>query len=141
MVTLKARLLESLDKTREVVDQAQTIVEFAEAFLQALVSGRTVFLVASEGASYLAQHAAEEFVAKFGERHRALPVVPLTGDSRLLASIGSDYGTAEALSRQVRTFVRRGDVVLSLATEPKCEDLVAAVNARPGPRTRGGAAG
>jgi D-sedoheptulose 7-phosphate isomerase len=110
-----------LERTRELLPAANAVAgELVEAFGR----GGRVYTFGNGGSSLDAQHFAEELVGRFRRERRPLPAQSLSVDAAALTCIANDYSYEEIFERQVRGFVRPGDVVLAFTTSGRSPNVV-----------------
>jgi D-sedoheptulose 7-phosphate isomerase len=115
---------------------ADTIVAIAEAIVQSLRAGGTLYLCGNGGSAADAQHIAGEFVGRFRAERRALPAVALSTDTSILTCIGNDYSFERVFARQVEALVRPGDVLWAFSTSGTSPNVLKAVEAARGKGAR-----
>lgn len=76
------------------------------------------------GSSVDAQHFAEELVGRFKRERRPLPAQSLAVDAAAITCIANDYSFEEVFERQVRAFVRAGDMVVAFSTSGRSPNVV-----------------
>ena len=96
----------------------------AEAVIEALAAQGRVCTFGNGGSSLDANHFAEELVGRFKRERRPLPAQSLASDSAALTCIANDYSYEEVFERQVRGFVREGDVVIAFSTSGRSPNVV-----------------
>jgi D-sedoheptulose 7-phosphate isomerase len=84
-----------------------TVVAIAEAIVQSLRAGGTLYLCGNGGSAADAQHIAGEFVGRFRVERKALPAVALSTDTSVLTCIANDYDYERIFARQVSPYARR----------------------------------
>ena len=110
-----------LDRVRELLP---AVDELARALVAAFEAGNRVYTFGNGGSSVDAQHFAEELVGRFKRERRPLPAQSLSVDSAAITCIANDYSFEEVFERQVRGFVREGDVVLAFTTSGRSPNVV-----------------
>jgi D-sedoheptulose 7-phosphate isomerase len=129
------RRIEALYRTHAEVaetffaSQAGAVADVAEAFVNALSSGRTLFFFGNGGSAADAQHLAAEFVNRFLAERPPLPSVALTTDTSVLTSIGNDRDFSLVFSRQVEALGRPGDVAVGLSTSGRSRNVLEGLRA------------
>jgi D-sedoheptulose 7-phosphate isomerase len=111
-------LAEQLHGLLPAVDDA------ARAVVEAYARGGRVYTFGNGGSSTDAAHFAEELVGRFVRERRALPAQSLSVDASTLTCIANDYSYDEVFERQVRAFVRDGDVVIGFSTSGRSPNVV-----------------
>jgi len=113
-----------------VADQhAGDIARLAALYVATLEGGGTVFFAGNGGSAADAQHAATEYVVRYGRNRRALPAVALTTDTSLLTACGNDLGFDEIFARQIEALARPGDLVVLHSTSGESPNVVRAAQA------------
>jgi D-sedoheptulose 7-phosphate isomerase len=103
--------------------------EVAATLVAAYDRGGRVFTFGNGGSAADAQHFAEELVGRFQRERRPLPAQSLGADGSLLTCIGNDYAFDDVFERQVRAFVRAGDVAIGFSTSGRSRNVVAGLAA------------
>jgi D-sedoheptulose 7-phosphate isomerase len=98
----------------------------AEIIASGLRTGHGVFLIGNGGSAADAQHIAAEFVGRYRQERRALPVTALTVNTSSLTAIGNDYGFENVFARQIEAFGKPGDVLLSISTSGNSSNVLRA---------------
>jgi D-sedoheptulose 7-phosphate isomerase len=101
-----------------------TAARVAERLVEAFAGDGRVFTFGNGGSSVDAQHFAEELVGRYKRDRRPLPAQSLSVDASVLTCIGNDYSFEEVFERQVRGFVRAGDVVVGFTTSGRSPNVV-----------------
>jgi D-sedoheptulose 7-phosphate isomerase len=110
-----------LDRVEELLPTAARV---AERLVQAFSGDGRVFTFGNGGSSVDAQHFAEELVGRYKRDRRPLPAQSLSVDASVLTCIGNDYSFDEVFERQVRGFVRAGDVAVGFTTSGRSRNVV-----------------
>jgi D-sedoheptulose 7-phosphate isomerase len=113
-----AALLASVEELLPRVDDA------AQRLISCFGSGGRVYTFGNGGSSTDAAHFAEELVGRFVRERRPLPAQSLSVDAAALTCIANEYSFDEAFERQVRGFVRGGDVVIGFSTSGRSANVV-----------------
>jgi D-sedoheptulose 7-phosphate isomerase len=111
-----------LDRVEE--ELLDTAAHVAERLVEAFAGDGRVFTFGNGGSSVDAQHFAEELVGRYKRDRRPLPAQSLSVDASVLTCIGNDYSFEEVFERQVRGFVRAGDVVVGFTTSGRSPNVV-----------------
>jgi len=127
MENVKSRILKTTKIIQVIVDQQDQITAMAKRLFRVLRTGHTIFFLAGRSSAFIAQHIAAEFVGKFTADRKPLPAVALTEDTTLLSAVGADYGSENILVRQIRTFVKKGDMVVCIAADSRDPGIVSAL--------------
>ncbi len=106
-----------------------TILAVAEAIVQSLRAGGTLYLCGNGGSAADAQHIAGEFVGRFRVERRALPAVALSTDPSVMTCIANDYDYDRVFARQVEALVRPGDILWAFSTSGTSPNVLQAAAA------------
>ena len=109
-------LLETAGVHEALVAKSDRIEAAAEAMLEALRAGRSIYVMGNGGSAADAQHMAGEMVGRFLMERRPLPCLALTTDTSVLTAVANDYSVGDVFLKQVQAFVRKGDLVLGIST-------------------------
>jgi D-sedoheptulose 7-phosphate isomerase len=125
---------EAVETHREMVatfeaSALDTIVAIAEAIVQSLRAGGTLYLCGNGGSAADAQHIAGEFVGRFRVERKALPAVALSTDTSVLTCIANDYDYERVFARQVEALVRPGDILWAFSTSGTSPNVLQAAEA------------
>jgi D-sedoheptulose 7-phosphate isomerase len=119
---------EAFDQHVEVVAHARALLPAAQRVSQAIVhaytGGGRVYTFGNGGSSADAAHFAEELIGRYKRERRPLPAQSLSVDASALTCIANDYSYDEVFERQVRGFVREGDVVVGFSTSGRSPNVV-----------------
>jgi D-sedoheptulose 7-phosphate isomerase len=103
--------------------------EVAEAIIACYERGGRVYTLGNGGSAADSLHFAEELVARFRRERRPLPAQSLAADPTVLTCIANDFDFDDLFARQVRAFVRAGDVVIGFTTSGRSPNVVGALAA------------
>ena len=111
----------------EVLGKMHGVLPVAERAAQALIAaygeGARVYTFGNGGSSADAAHFAEELIGRFKRERRPLAAQSLSIDASALTCIANDYSYDEVFERQVRGFVRDGDVVVGFSTSGRSPNV------------------
>lgn len=113
--------LEVAARVRELLPDAERV---AQALIDAFVRGGRVYTFGNGGSSADAAHFAEELLGRYKRERRPLPAQSLSVDASALTCIANDFSYDEVFERQVRGFVRDGDVVIGFSTSGRSPNVV-----------------
>jgi D-sedoheptulose 7-phosphate isomerase len=113
--------LELASRMRELVPEAERA---ARALIATYERGGRVYTFGNGGSSADAAHFAEELVGRYKRERRPLAAQSLSIDASALTCIANDYSYDEVFERQVRGFVREGDVVIGFSTSGRSPNVV-----------------
>lgn len=110
-----------LDKARDLLPAAERV---AHSLIAAYERGARVYTFGNGGSSADAAHFAEELIGRYKRERRPLAAQSLSIDASALTCIANDYSYDEVFERQVRGFVRDGDVVVGFSTSGRSPNVV-----------------
>jgi D-sedoheptulose 7-phosphate isomerase len=116
-------------KTKIAAEMAGQIEQAAKIMIDALKNGKKIMFMGNGGSAADAQHLAAELVGRFLMDRKALPSIALTTDTSILTALGNDFGFNTIYKRQVEALGQSGDVLVSLSSSGKSENLVEALKA------------
>ena len=119
-----AALADHLALTARVEELLPQVGEVARRLIAAYEAGGRLYTFGNGGSSVDAQHFAEELVGRFQRERRPLPAQSLAADAAALTCIANDYSFEEVFERQVRAFVRAGDLVIAFSTSGRSPNVV-----------------
>ncbi|HWG55585.1 MAG TPA: SIS domain-containing protein [Gaiellaceae bacterium] len=117
-------LAEHLALARDVEALLPATEAVGALLVETLARGGRLYTFGNGGSSLDAQHFAEELVGRYKRERRPLPAQSLSVDPAALTCIANDYSFDEVFERQVRAFVRPGDVVLAFTTSGRSANVV-----------------
>jgi D-sedoheptulose 7-phosphate isomerase len=100
------------------------VEELVRALVDCYERGGRVYTFGNGGSAADSLHFAEELVARFKRERRPLAAQSLAADPTVLTCIANDYEFDEIFARQVRAFVREGDVVIGFTTSGRSANIV-----------------
>ena len=100
------------------------VAEVGRLLIGTFERGGRVYTFGNGGSSVDANHLAEELVGRFRRERRPLPALSLASDSAAITCIANDFGFEEVFERQVRAFVREGDVAIAFSTSGRSPNVV-----------------
>src|SRR3954469_10501053 len=98
--------------------------DVAQRLISCFGAGGRVYTFGNGGSSADAAHFAEELLGRYKRERRPLPAQSLSVDAAALTCIANDYSYDEVFERQVRGFVRGGDVVIGFSTSGRSPNVV-----------------
>ncbi|MBA8824859.1 D-sedoheptulose 7-phosphate isomerase [Saccharopolyspora lacisalsi] len=94
-----------------------------------LQGGGRLLACGNGGSAAEAQHLTGEFAGRFLRDRRPYAAIPLHADTSAFTAILNDYGEQEVYARGVRAHGRPGDVLVTLSTSGRSQNVIAAVKA------------
>lgn len=125
----RTAIIEHVALAERLEELLTEIGEVAEATIAAYRANNRVYTFGNGGSAADSLHFAEELVARFDRERRPLAAQSLAADPTALTCIANDYEFDEVFARQVRAFVRAGDVVVGFTTSGRSPNVVRALAA------------
>ena len=113
--------VELAGRVRELLPEVERV---AATLIRTYERGGRVYTFGNGGSSADAAHFAEELVGRYKRERRPLAAQSLSIDASALTCIANDYSYDEVFERQVRGFVREGDVVIGFSTSGRSPNVV-----------------
>ena len=121
------QLTESATVKRDLAERdAGQIVEFFQRVIGCLRQGGKILFCGNGGSAADAQHLAAELVGRFGKGKPPLAAIALTTDTSVLTCLSNDYSFDDIFAKQVQALGKKGDVLVSISTSGKSENIVRA---------------
>lgn len=125
-----ALLCESLEAHRRMLESSpHALVLVAQAFIQALRTGRLILLFGNGGSAADAQHVAAELMGRFLRERDPLPALALNTNISALTAIANVWDYSEVFARQVRALARPGDVAVGISTSGRSPNITRGLQA------------
>jgi D-sedoheptulose 7-phosphate isomerase len=109
----------------------EELLPSVDALVGALIAcyerGGRVYTFGNGGSAADSLHFAEELVARFRRERRPLAAQSFAADPTVLSCIANDYEFEDVFARQVRAFVRQGDVAIGFSTTGRSPNVVRAL--------------
>jgi D-sedoheptulose 7-phosphate isomerase len=122
-------LTEHLDVAARMSELRPQVEAARDAIIGAFGDGARVYAFGNGGSSAEAAHFAEELLGRYKRNRRPLPAQSLSIDATAITCIANDYSYDEVFERQVRGFVRPGDVVVAFSTSGRSPNVVRGLEA------------
>jgi D-sedoheptulose 7-phosphate isomerase len=94
-----------------------------------LAHGQRLLAAGNGGSAAQAQHLTSELVGRYRSERQPLSAIALHAETSSLTAISNDYGFEQAFAREVQAHGRPGDVLITLSTSGRSENLVRAARA------------
>jgi D-sedoheptulose 7-phosphate isomerase len=120
----RAALEEHLALAGRLEELLPKVEDLAAALIACYERGGRVYTFGNGGSSADAAHFAEELLGRYKRERRPLAAQSLSIDASALTCIANDYSYDEVFERQVRGFVREGDVVVGFSTSGRSPNVV-----------------
>jgi D-sedoheptulose 7-phosphate isomerase len=130
---LPDRPADALAEHRELLERMEVLLpsvdDVARAIVDAYSADHRVYTFGNGGSAADSLHFAEELVARFKRERRPLAAQSLAADPTALTCIANDYEYDDVFARQVRAFVRSGDIAIGFTTSGRSANVVRALEA------------
>lgn len=117
------RLGEAADRVRSA---APVINTWGTELARTLSEGGRLLTCGNGGSAAEAQHLSGEFVGRYRSDRAPFSAIALHADTSAGTAILNDYGEHEVFARQVRAHGRPGDILMSLSTSGRSQNVLAA---------------
>ena len=117
-------LAEHVELASRVEPLLPAVAAVGRLLIETFERGGRVYTFGNGGSSVDANHFAEELVGRFKRERRPLPALSLASDSAAITCIANDYSFEEIFKRQLRAFVREGDVAVAFSTSGRSPNVV-----------------
>ena len=94
-----------------------------------LKSQKKILICGNGGSEAEANHLAADFVVRLKPENnrRAIPIISLSQNTSILTACGNDLGFENIFSRSLEAFGDQGDVLFSLSTSGKSQNIINAL--------------
>jgi D-sedoheptulose 7-phosphate isomerase len=123
----RAAVDEHVDLAARIAPLLGTAADIAQALIASYEKSGRVYTFGNGGSAADSLHFAEELVARFRRERRPLAAQSLAADPTVLTCIANDFDFDDLFARQVRAFVREGDVVIGFTTSGRSPNVVNAL--------------
>jgi D-sedoheptulose 7-phosphate isomerase len=111
----------------QLKNQSKYIEAASEKIIQSLQNGNKIIFCGNGGSAGDSQHLAAELMGRYKVDRKPLPAIALTVDTSAITAIGNDYGYENVFSRQLKGIGNKGDVLISISTSGKSENVLEAI--------------
>lgn len=119
-INLKTELLNN-----EVILNNSSLI--AEKIIECYNRGNKVFFCGNGGSFADAQHLSAELSGRFYFDRDPLEVVLLASNVSYLTAVGNDYSYSDIFSREIKSSVKEGDVLICFSTSGKSKNVIKAI--------------
>ena len=120
-IELKTKLLND-----EVIINNSNII--AEKIIECYNRGNKVFFCGNGGSFADAQHLSAELSGRFYFDRDPLEVVLLASNVSYLTAVGNDYSYSDIFSREIKSSVKEGDVLICFSTSGKSKNVIKSID-------------
>jgi D-sedoheptulose 7-phosphate isomerase len=119
-IRLKTELLDN----EEIINNSNMI---AEKIIECYKNGNKVFFCGNGGSFADAQHLSAELSGRFYFDRDPLEVVLLSSNVSYLTAVGNDYSYSDIFSREIKSSVKEGDILICFSTSGKSKNVIKAI--------------
>lgn len=120
-IRLKTELLHD----KEIINNSNMI---AEKIIECYKNGNKVFFCGNGGSFADAQHLSAELSGRFYFDRDPLEVVLLAANVSYLTAVGNDYSYSDIFSREIKSSVKEGDILICFSTSGKSKNVIKAID-------------
>jgi D-sedoheptulose 7-phosphate isomerase len=118
------RLKTELLNDKEIINNSNII---AEKIIECYKNGNKVFFCGNGGSFADAQHLSAELSGRFYFDRDPLEVVLLAANVSYLTAVGNDYSYSDIFSREIKSSVKEGDILICFSTSGKSKNVIKAI--------------
>ena len=128
--TVKKNIQESINLKTELLNDEVILNNssvIAEKIIECYNRGNKVFFCGNGGSFADAQHLSAELSGRFYFDRNPLEVVLLSSNVSYLTAVGNDYSYYDIFSREIKSSVKEGDVLICFSTSGKSKNVIKAI--------------
>ena len=128
--TVKKNIQESINLKTELLNDEVILNNsslIAEKIIECYNRGNKVFFCGNGGSFADAQHLSAELSGRFYFDRDPLEVVLLASNVSYLTAVGNDYSYSDIFSREIKSSVKEGDVLICFSTSGKSKNVIKAI--------------
>lgn len=118
------RLKTELLGNKEIINNSNMI---AEKIIECYKNGNKVYFCGNGGSFADAQHLSAELSGRFYFDREPLEVVLLSSNVSYLTAVGNDYSYSDIFSREIKSSVKEGDILICFSTSGKSKNVIKAI--------------
>ena len=118
------RLKTELLNDKEIINDSNMI---AEKIIECYENGNKVFFCGNGGSFADAQHLSAELSGRFYFDRDPLEVVLLASNVSYLTAVGNDYSYSDIFSREIKSSIKEGDILICFSTSGKSKNVIKAM--------------
>ena len=127
---VKKNIQESINLKTELLNDKVILNNssvIAEKIIECYNRGNKVFFCGNGGSFADAQHLSAELSGRFYFDRNPLEVVLLASNVSYLTAVGNDYSYSDIFSREIKSSVKEGDVLICFSTSGKSKNVIKAI--------------
>lgn len=102
--------------------------KIAEKIIECYNRGNKVFFCGNGGSFADAQHLSAELSGRFYFDRDPLEVVLLASNVSYLTAVGNDYSYSDIFSREIKSSIKEGDILICFSTSGKSKNVIKAID-------------
>lgn len=118
------RLKTELLNNKEIINNSNMI---AEKIIECYKNGNKVYFCGNGGSFADAQHLSAELSGRFYFDRDPLEVVLLASNVSYLTAVGNDYSYSDIFSREIKSSIKEGDILICFSTSGKSKNVIKAI--------------
>ena len=118
------RLKTELLNNKEIINNSNMI---AEKIIECYKNGNKVYFCGNGGSFADAQHLSAELSGRFYFDRDPLEVVLLASNGSYLTAVGNDYSYSDIFSREIKSSIKEGDILICFSTSGKSKNVIKAI--------------
>jgi D-sedoheptulose 7-phosphate isomerase len=129
--TIKKNLLTSIDLRNQILNDElilKSMSLISEKIIECYKNGNKVYFCGNGGSFADAQHLSAELNGRFYFDRDPLEVVLLASNVSYLTAVANDYSYDDIFSRELRSSVKEGDILISFSTSGKSKNIINGIN-------------
>jgi D-sedoheptulose 7-phosphate isomerase len=119
------RLKTELLNNEEIINNSNKI---AEKIIECYKNGNKVYFCGNGGSFADAQHLSAELSGRVYFDIYPLEVVLLASNVSYLTAVGNDYSYSDIFSREIKSSVKEGDILICFSTSGKSKNVIKAID-------------
>jgi D-sedoheptulose 7-phosphate isomerase len=127
---IRKNLLESINLKTNILNDSDVIDKMlliSEKIIECYKNGNKVYFCGNGGSFADAQHLSAELSGRFYFDRQPLEVVLLSSNISYLTAVSNDYSYEDIFSREIKSSVKSGDVLITLSTSGKSKNIIKAI--------------
>ncbi|MDO8428989.1 MAG: SIS domain-containing protein [Candidatus Diapherotrites archaeon] len=131
MPNYEKTLIENFEENKTMMEKYPEILKTAEKTAEKIVeciqNGRNLLICGNGGSAADANHFEAELINKYKKDRKPLAAISLSSNISNLTAIANDYSFDFIFSRQIKSFGKKGDVLVAFSTSGKSKNILEAL--------------
>jgi len=128
---IKNNILDSINLKSKILKDNNIInnmIMISEKLVECYKNGNKVYFCGNGGSFADAQHLSAELSGRFYFDRDPLEVVLLSSNISYLTAVANDYSYEDIFSREIKSSIKNGDILITLSTSGKSKNIIKAIN-------------